>query len=92
MHFNISGKNIKVDKTMDPTIVEQLGKESPLIDVYVCSNPATSTLEYKDGMFPYGKITRQDLGYHSANFHITLTKNFSSEKDAWCSLSRMLSI
>lgn len=80
MHFNISGKNIKVDKTMDPTIVEQLGKESPLIDVYVCSNPATSTLEYKDGMFPYGKITRQDLGYNSANFHITLTKNFSSEK------------
>lgn len=79
MHYNISGTNIKVNKTMDPTLVEHIGKELPTADVYVRSNPSSSYLAYKDGKFPYGEIVSQPMGGGAFNYHITLKKNFSDE-------------
>ena len=79
MHYNISGTNIKVNKTMDPTLVEHFGKELPTADVYVRSNPSSSYLAYKDGKFPYGEIVSQPMGGGAFNYHITLKKNFSDE-------------
>lgn len=80
MHYNISGTNITVDKTIDPTIVKHIGTELPNIDVYMRSCPSSVNLEYKGGKFPYGDIVSERLGSGALIYHITLKKNFSSDK------------
>lgn len=80
MHYNISGTNITVDKTIDPTIVKHIGTELPNIDVYMRSCPSSVNLEYEGGKFPYGDIVSERLGSGALIYHITLKKNFSSDK------------
>lgn len=80
MHYNISGTNITVDKTIDPTIVKHIGTELPNIDVYMRSCPSSANLEYEGGKFPYGDIVSERLGSGALIYHITLKKNFSSDK------------
>ena len=80
MHYNISGTNITVDKTIDPTIVKHIGTELPNIDVYMRSCPSSVNLEYDGGKFPYGDIVSERLGSGALIYHITLKKNFSSDK------------
>lgn len=80
MHYNVSGTNITVDKTIDPTIVKHLGTELPNIDVYMRSCPSSANLEYEGGKFPYGDIVSERLGSGALIYHITLKKNFSSDK------------
>lgn len=80
MHYNVSGTNITVDKTIDPTIVKHIGTELPNIDVYVRSCPSSANLEYEGGKFPYGDIVSERLGSGALIYHITLKKNFSSDK------------
>lgn len=80
MHYNISGTNITVDKTIDPTIVKHIGTELPNIDVYMRSCPSSVNLEYEGGKFPYGDIISERLGSGALIYHITLKKNFSSDK------------
>lgn len=80
MHYNVSGTNITVDKTIDPTIVKHIGTELPNIDVYMRSCPSSANLEYEGGKFPYGDIVSERLGSGALIYHITLKKNFSSDK------------
>ena len=80
MHYNISGTNITVDKTIDPTIVKHIGTELPNIDVYMRSCPFSVNLEYEGGKFPYGDIVSERLGSGALIYHIALKKNFSSDK------------
>ena len=80
MHYNVSGTNITVDKTIDPTIVKHVGTELPNIDVYMRSCPSSANLEYEGGKFPYGDIVSERLGSGALIYHITLKKNFSSDK------------
>lgn len=80
MHYNISGTNITVDKIIDPTIVKHIGTELPNIDVYMRSCPSSVNLEYEGGKFPYGDIVSERLGSGALIYHITLKKNFSSDK------------
>lgn len=80
MHYNVSGTNITVDKTIDPTIVKHIGTELPNIDVYMRSCPSSANLEYEGGKFPYGDIVSERLGSGALIYHITLKKNFSSNK------------
>lgn len=80
MHYNISGTNITVDKTIDPTIVKHIGTELPNIDVYMRSCPSSVNLEYEGGKFPYGDIVSERLGSGALIYHITLKKNFNSDK------------
>lgn len=80
MHYNVSGTNITVDKTIDPTIVKHIGTELPNIDVYMRSCPSSVNLEYKGGKFPYGDIVSERLGSGALIYHIALKKNFSSDK------------
>lgn len=80
MHYNISGTNITVDKTIDPTIVKHIGTELPNIDVYMRSCPSSVNLDYEGGKFPYGDIVSERLGSGALIYHITLKKNFSSDK------------
>ena len=80
MHYNVSGTNITVDKTIDPTIVKHIGTELPNIDVYMRSCPSSANLEYEGGKFPYGDIVSERLGSCALIYHITLKKNFSSDK------------
>lgn len=80
MHYNVSGTNITVDKTLDPTIVKHIGTELPNIDVYMRSCPSSANLEYEGGKFPYGDIVSERLGSGALIYHITLKKNFSSDK------------
>lgn len=80
MHYNISGTNITVDKTIDPTIVKHIGTELPNIDVYMRSCPSSVNLEYEGGKFPYGDIVSERLGSGALIYHITLKKNYSSDK------------
>lgn len=80
MHYNVSGTNITVDKTVDPTIVKHIGTELPNIDVYMRSCPSSANLEYEGGKFPYGDIVSERLGSGALIYHITLKKNFSSDK------------
>lgn len=80
MHYNISGTNITVDKTIDPTIVKHIGTELPNIDVYMRSCPSSVNLEYEGGKFPYGDIVSERLGSGALIYHIALKKNFSNDK------------
>lgn len=80
MHYNVSGTNITVDKTIDPTIVKHIGTELPNIDVYMRSCPSSVNLEYEGGKFPYGDIVSERLGSGALIYHIALKKNFSSDK------------
>lgn len=80
MHYNVSGTNITVDKTIDPTIVKHIGTELPNIDVYMRSCPSSANLEYEGGKFPYGDIVSERLGSGALIYHITLKKIFSSDK------------
>ena len=80
MHYNVSGTNITVDKTIDPTIVKHIGTELPNIDVYMRSCPSSANLEYEGGKIPYGDIVSEGLGSGALIYHITLKKNFSSDK------------
>ncbi len=80
MHYNVSGTNITVDKIIDPTIVKHIGTELPNIDVYMRSCPSSVNLEYEGGKFPYGDIVSERLGSGALIYHITLKKNFSSDK------------
>lgn len=80
MHYNVSGTNITVDKTIDPTIVKHIGTELPNIDVYMRSCPSSANLEYEGGKFPYGDIVSERLGSGALIYHIALKKNFSSNK------------
>lgn len=80
MHYNVSGTNITVDKTIDPTIVKHIGTELPNIDVYMRFCPSSANLEYEGGKFPYGDIVSERLGSGALIYHITLKKNFSSDK------------
>lgn len=89
MHYNISGTNITVDKTIDPTIVKHIGTELPNIDVYMRSCPFSVNLEYEGGRFPYGDIVSERLGSGALIYHIALKRILVVIKELWYLKSRM---